>query len=327
MSKAQPGLSVAYLNGFAGANELCARRRPLGVVAYGGACSGDLPFGLRSTLAPAAGGDAFEIWQVADEVEEFRMGKVVGAVSRHYAFGAIEVLEDPALPLEAGIEGAYRELLGCLEQVGLPHPIRFWNYLSRLTEDQGGMERYWRFNIGRQRAFQALLRQAVPPVASCIGGEGPASIIYVLAAKHPAHAIENPRQVSAYAYPACYGPVSPSFSRASRHSLQGQDTLFISGTASIVGHETRHVGDFDAQLGETLNNLRVMMDLTGQGAAQDGQWAVKTYLRDPRRLEQLDAALVAMLPAGAQRFHVLGDICRTDLLLECEAVRYAGEVG
>ncbi len=324
MAQERPGLSVAYLNGFAGALELCARRRPLGVIAYGDARSGELPFGLRSTLVPAAGGEAFEIWHVAGEVEEFRRGKVVGAVSRHYAFGAIEVLDDPALPFEASIEGAYRELLGFLDQAGLPQPIRFWNYLSRITEDQGGMERYWRFNIGRQRAFQALLRQAVPPVASGIGGDGPGSVIYVLAAKQPADAVENPRQVSAYAYPACYGPVSPSFSRASRHSLQGLDTLFISGTASIVGHETCHVGDFDAQLKETLNNLRVMMDLTGQGAAQEGQWAVKTYLRDPRRQDQLDAALAAMLPAGAQRFHVLGDICRKDLLLECEAVRYAG---
>jgi chorismate lyase/3-hydroxybenzoate synthase len=300
-----------------------SRNRPLGVIAYGDHPSGDWPCQLRCSLAPAAGGQAFEIWQVADEVEEVRAGNVVGTVSRDYAFGAIEVPEDPALPLETSIESAYRELLLFLDQVRFPQPLRFWNYLSRITENQVGMERYWRFNIGRQRAFQDILRQAVPPVASCIGCEGPASIIYVLAAKHPACAIENPRQVSAYAYPPSYGPVSPSFSRASRHSLHGLDTLFISGTASIVGHETCHVADFDAQLKETVKNLGVMMDLTGQGAARDGQWAVKTYLRDLHKAEQLDAALKIMLPAGSQRLHLRGDICRKELLLEIEAVRCA----
>ncbi len=172
------------------------------------------------------------------------------------------------------------------------------------------MERYRRFNIGRQRAFQALLRQDVPPVSSCLGCKGARSVIYALAAKEPALAVENPRQVSAYAYPACYGPVSPSFSRASRHTLNDLDTIFISGTASIVGHETHHVADFDAQLAETLKNLGLMMELTGQGAEGKGQWAVKTYLRDPGKIDKLDAALIAFLPEGSQRLHLLADICR-----------------
>ncbi len=323
MAQEQPGLSVEYVNGFMDARELYSRRRPLGVIAYGDGRPDDLLARSRSALAAAAGGEAFEIWRVADEVEALHTEKVFGAVSTHYAFGAIEVLEDPALSLEASIESAYRELFLFLERAGLRQPIRFWNYLSGITDEQGGMERYRRFNAGRQSAFQALLRQERPPVASCLGCRGARSMIYVLGAREPALAVENPRQVSAYAYPACYGPVSPSFSRASRHSLNNADTLFISGTASIVGHETRHVLDFDAQMAETFTNLRLMMDLTEQGAAGDGQWAVKTYLRDPGKLEQLDAALAALLPAGAQRLHLAGDICRKELLLEIEAVRCA----
>jgi chorismate lyase / 3-hydroxybenzoate synthase len=318
----EPGLFVNYVSGFSGGIERYARHRPLGVVAFG-SLQGQADFRLNGTLTPAAGEGALEIWQAADEVEDFHTGMVIGARSANYAFGAIEILEDPALSLEASMEYAYRELLLFFEQAGLPQPIRFWNYLSGITDDQDGMERYRLFNIGRQRAFQALLRQDVPPVASCLGCKGERSVIYALAAKEPALAIENPRQVSAYAYPACYGPVSPSFSRASRHLLNGLDTLFISGTASIVGHETRHVADFDAQMDETLKNLRLMMELTGQGAESNGQWAVKTYLRDPGKMDKLDAALAAFLPEGSQRLHLLADICRKELLLEIEAVRCA----
>jgi hypothetical protein len=58
--------------------------------------------------------------------------------------------------------------------------------------------------------------------------------------------------VSAYDYPRQYGPAAPSFSRA---ALTPDPLLLISGTASIVGHASVHLGDVTAQLEETLANL------------------------------------------------------------------------
>lgn len=313
-----PGLRVDYLHDLTGADLPRDGRTPLGIVAYGGPPIAPSPRMIHVPLEPSTGHPVFEVWHIDGAAEPVCLGNVVGTVSGQYAFAAIEIADGSGTLLEESVEQAYRALFRFLDQSDGFQPIRFWNYISHITDNQDGMERYWRFNIGRQRAFAALLQQDQPPVATGIGCPGSRSVIYVLAARSPAQPVENPRQISAYAYPDRYGPASPRFSRASRHE---GGTLFISGTASIVGHESRHHADFDAQMQETLTNLRLVMRLTEEGCGNGGVWAIKTYLRDSARAAKLEAALAAILPAGTQYLHLMADICRKDLLLEIEAVR------
>ncbi|HEX3983874.1 MAG TPA: hypothetical protein VHX12_09300 [Acidisoma sp.] len=319
-AKGLPGLRVDYLRDPHAAEAVLGGRGRLGVVGYGGAYVAPSPGLIHVALEPAAEAPIFEIWHVEDVVEPLRIGSAMGTVSSQYAFAATEIADDTGRLLEESVEQAYRDLFLFLQQAGGFQPIRFWNYINNIADHQDGMERYWRFNIGRQSAFEALLRQDRPPVATGIGCGGPRTLIYVLGARRPAEPVENPRQISAYAYPERYGPASPRFSRASRY--EGA-TLFISGTASIVGHETRHRADFDAQMRETLRNLDLMMRLTEEGCARDGRWAIKTYLRDRAHAATLEEALAASLPPGTQYLHLAADICRNDLLLEIEAVRCA----
>ncbi len=325
MRNDQPALRLAYANDPPAAMARIARHRPLGVVMFGEAPSGMSACPLHVSVDLASGGSGVEIWHIDQSVEPLRHDQVAGAVGGGYAFGAIEVNEDPTISLDHSIARAYRQLFMFLDRAGGYQPIRFWNYLYRITDDQDGVERYWRFNIGRKQAFQEFLTQDPPPVATCIGCRGARSVIYCLAAREAAVPLENPRQVSAFAYPPCHGPVSPGFSRASRHHHGGTDTLFISGTASIVGHESRHIGDFPSQLRETMHNLALMMDLTERDAAPGGVWAVKTYLRDPRHAAALDAALRGFLPRATRHLHLVGEICRKDLLVEIEATRSASK--
>lgn len=292
----------------------------LGVVGYAGAHVPASPGVIHVPLAPLGQAPVFEVWQAADRAEPFRAGTAAGRVGKHYCFAAVEIADDPTFLLEQRVEEAYRDLFLFLQQAGEFQPIRLWNYIADIVAHQDGMERYWRFNIGRQRAFATLLRQERPPVATGIGCAGGRTVIYGLGARTAAEPVENPRQVSAYAYPERYGPASPGFSRASRHE---SGTLFISGTASIVGHETRHPGDFHAQLRETLKNLDLMMRLTEEGCAGAGRWLVKTYLRDGAHAAALEAALAASLPPGTETLHLVAEICRRDLLVEIEATRCA----
>jgi len=307
-----PSFSVHYAGAFPPGDDV------LGVIGFGaGKPAGlppDCPF-IQAPLTPVTGGPAFEIWRAASPVRSCRIGPVQGACSEDLAFGAVQ-LED-GVPLEDAAERAYLAIFAFLAQTGFAQPIRFWNYLTAILDDEQGMERYRRFNIGRHRAFLAQLRQAVPPAASGVGGHDGASVIYFLAGRDAAQPIENPRQVSAYEYPPQYGPRSPSFSRA---GLFG-GALFISGTASIVGHETRHGGDWRGQLGETLENLRALIGNAGQAAAlaRAEDWGLKIYLRDPARQADVEPALIAMFGAGSQRLYLRGEICRPDLLLEIEA--------
>ncbi|HMX11830.1 MAG TPA: hypothetical protein PKE61_13070, partial [Burkholderiaceae bacterium] len=153
--------------------------------------------------------------------------------------------------------------------------------------------------------------------------------VYFLAGRQPVTPIENPRQVSAYRYPSRYGPAAPSFSRAALADLGGGGLgLFISGTASIVGHETEHLGDVRAQTRETLTNLRTVCEVASQRTGRlfrVEELELVVYLRHPADLaavrDELAGALGADSPALRSAIVVQADICRADLLVEIEAHR------
>jgi enamine deaminase RidA (YjgF/YER057c/UK114 family) len=328
MQRAQAPLKLRYADQSTTYELLVRTDHILGVVGYGterpDALPPACPF-VAAPLLPLYGGPVFEIWTAASPTRPCQIGQIFGACSGELVFGGVQLEEGGGAALEDVVGKAYDEIFNFLEKTGFHEPIRFWNYLTAITEDEQGLERYKRFNIGRHGAFLTRLRQAVPPAASCLGAHEGASMIYFLAARTPARAIENPRQVSAYAYPPVYGPQSPSFSRAGLHAQDGAETLFISGTASIVGHETRHHGDLHGQVAETIENLRALVANSGRNISlvPSEDWALKIYLRDPLYHEAVETALTAAFGAGSQRLYLHADICRSDLLIEIEALQHA----
>ncbi len=144
-----------------------------------------------------------------------------------------------------------------------------------------------------------------------------------MAGKRAATALENPRQVSAYHYPADYGPRSPTFSRAMLASLADQEILFVSGTASIVGHRTVHAGDAVAQCREVLANIGAVVEAANQvrrsAAYAPDALSYRVYLRHAADLAGVADVLATHLGAAADIVFVQADICRADLLLEIEA--------
>lgn len=294
----------------------------LGVAGYGGGRPAGLAAGvpfIQVPLVPLVGRPVYEIWEVDAPVRPVAVGPVMGACSGALAFGAVRI--EPGLPLEEATALAYEALFTFMAHTGCEVPIRFWNYLSDILTEVDGLERYRHFNVGRHRAFLRHLRQAVPPAASGVGGFGD-SVIYMLAARTPAKAVENPRQVSAYDYPLQYGPRSPGFSRA---GLFG-GALFVSGTASIVGHETRHAGDAAAQAMETAENLRALIGAAGlEGKLGDkAGWALKAYVRDASARHVLAPVLAGLFGAGVEALYLQGEVCRADLALEVEAFYQPG---
>lgn len=256
-----------------------------------------------------------------------------------WTFGRLQLPESAAADLEALSHLAYTRLFAALDQAGTPQLLRLWNYLPRINQEQAGLERYRRFNLGRQAAFQQAGRSAFDgaPAACALGCPGPADpdgpsscsglTLYVLAGRQPVTPIENPRQVSAYRYPSRYGPAAPTFSRAALADLGGGGLgLFISGTASIVGHETVHLGDLRAQTRETLTNLRAVCEQASQRGGRPFRvedLELVVYLRHPADLDalrdELAQALGADSPALRSALVVQADVCRADLLVEIEA--------
>lgn len=228
-------------------------------------------------------------------------------------------------PLQAASREAYARIFRLLAAQGLPHLWRAWNYFADINGESHGLERYRQFNIGRQDAFLDHARAATGnlPAACAIGLAGGPLNIAFMAGAPPATAIENPRQISAYDYPADYGPRSPSFSRAALVALPGQQILFVSGTASIVGHRTVHAGDAAAQCREAMDNIAAVLAEANrqcQSAAYTlGELSYRVYVRHAADFDSVKAVLTARLGAAADIVFVQADICRADLLLEIEA--------
>jgi len=225
-------------------------------------------------------------------------------------FGSVSAEETK--PIEDVARDVYARVIDEVRKAGYPYFLRMWNHVGSLNEIERGLERYQRFCAGRHDAFiEAGYHHDVDlPAASAVGTPGRGLVTYYLAAREPGVQIENPRQVSAYRYPSQYGPKSPSFSRATIW----RDTVFVSGTSSVVGHETVHAGDVVAQLEETLRNIAMLVPLASVAAA-------KTYIRRPADYPLLAERLAAVFPVN---LYLEADICRPDLLLEIEAVARAG---
>lgn len=267
-----------------------------------------------------------EVWTASEPAIHASLGRIRYATTANFMFGALSSPESQG-PLEARSRALYEEIFALLEGSGYPHVLRFWNYIPRINEVQHGAERYRLFNVGRHDAFESAhrMRQETIPAASGLGTlSGEELTVYFVAARAPGRQIENPRQVHAWQYPGQYGLKSPVFARAVAYPFEAPTLLFVSGTASIVGHETMHGGDVAAQARESLANLgAVFAEAARFGAFRLRQAKFKAYVRDAAYVPILRAEVAAALGEGVEMTCLVADICRSDLLVEIEAFAVA----
>ncbi|HER34173.1 MAG: hypothetical protein JXJ30_10805 [Halothiobacillaceae bacterium] len=278
------------------------------------------------------GGDRaadIEAFGVEPTVETRQEAGLCLARSTDFSFGVIEL--DEGNGLAAGTEAAYRRLFETLDPSPSPQLWRVWQYLPGINaiDPRTGLERYRLFNQGRAAAFDSAGHEVTTrsPAACALGCQpGERGRLIFLAAASPCLAIENPRQISAYHYPSDYGPQSPIFARAAMGHGVVHDWLFISGTASIVGHASQHPGDVRGQTDETLANLVAVLDTANtrqprraRPFAFDRRTVLRVYLRDPGDLEAVRDRLAIGLEAPVAILFLQADICRSELLVEIEA--------
>lgn len=252
------------------------------------------------------------------------------AYSEDFLWAVVEVHNRQDL-LQQG-QAAYQWLLQTAQDLGKPHLLRTWNYLPRINAVEQGEERYRTFNRGRRRAFAAagLTVGTGAPAACALGTADGVLQVAVLAGRRPVVAIENPRQVSAYDYPRQYGEEPPLFSRAAWFAQdEGRDLLFVSGTASIVGHETLHAGDVRAQVQESVRNIEAVLQ-SAHAWAGAPLWRLQDLTGCVYVRYAVDYPVVrdCLEGLGLGGFcYLQADICRSDLLVEIEAEAQLGVSG
>lgn len=266
---------------------------------------------------------AFELWRTGRAATAGVSGPVSYAFQGELLFGRLEIDEQEHGGLLAAAEAAYRVLLDFQRKRPERHLLRIWNYLNAINDGEGDLERYRQFCVGRARGLREV-RSSELPAGTAVGRRDRAGILQIcwLAATHPGRPVGNPRQAHAYHYPRQYGPAPPSFSRG---MLLPGDELMGSGTASIVGHESLHDGNLEAQIDETLANLRELdkaADRLADGrrrpARADAEIAAKVYLRDGDAAPAAMARIRAGLPGAGNLLLLEADICRGELLVEIE---------
>jgi len=254
-------------------------------------------------------GPAVELWRATGAVRRGRSGIVRYASGDDCLFGVAETDEREHGGIAPAAQFIYREIHSFQNRCGFPHLLRMWNYFDGINAGDGDDERYRQFVIGRARGLAGVAHEPYP-AATAIGRQHTTHRlqVYWLASRQPGEPIENPRQMSAYRYPREHGPVSPGFARATRAA---DGTLLISGTASIVGHESRHAGDVREQLEEIVRNLAALEARAPR--------LLKVYLRDSALVDAIEERLREAYPESAPLF-LAGDICRKELAVEIEAV-------
>lgn len=216
--------------------------------------------------------------------------------------------------IESITKQAYEKAYQSSRDHGYPHLLRTWNYLDDINGSDDGLERYQTFCVARHEMLEKYDQLTTPnPAATAIGTHNGESVFVFLFAKSEGQVIENKRQVSAWDYPKQYAPKQPRFSRA----MKCDSILMCSGTASVVGHETMHLNDVLAQFDECLKNVAVLLSEDGNRyPIQAGMY--RFYLR---QAEHASVVAEKIISFGIENFIVLhGDVCRENLLIECEVV-------
>lgn len=296
----------------------------LGVLGYGGLP--EVP-GLSEApcaaipLEPLGASPMLEAWYAPGTATYGEASGIRYAANGKLLFGIAQA--DAGQPDRAA-QDLYARIIGLARALGYPALVRMWNTLPAINREQLGLERYRRFCVGRYQAFADAgfaLGEDLPAASAIGSGQGGLWVVF-LAGRGGAVQVENPRQLSAYRYPPAYGPRSPSFARATLFGEGAGRRLFISGTASILGHQTVHPGELVPQCRTTLDNLQAILDRANAGplARLGAAAAWKVYIRHPDDAEAVRSCLAETLHPASPVLYLAGDICRDDLLVEIEGV-------
>jgi chorismate lyase/3-hydroxybenzoate synthase len=251
----------------------------------------------------------------------WREGDIQFAASDEILFAAVATRD--LSDLAATTDALYTTVLRRMREDGYVHVLRIWNAVPDINGDDGGLERYRRFSVGRAMAFGAsgMFAGERYPASTAVGSRDGAFVAYFLAARSPGVHVENPDQVPAHRYPPLYGPKSPLFCRAVVTDWGEDAVLFLAGTASITGHESQHAGDVVAQATLAAQNVRTVVEAarrtTGRTfATRDGIYTA--YIRNDGDEAAVQRVFASSLGAVPQV--VVADICRPELLVEIDAV-------
>lgn len=231
-----------------------------------------------------------------------------------------------------------REILEA-EHMSFNDIVRQWNYIGNILEVKNELQNYQVFNEVRSENYHKFRTIHSYPAATGIGMKFGGVILDFCAVKAENSlkiiAIDNPDQIRPYDYgqQVLKGkPVDgkgikqpPQFERAVLLNYSHGSTLFVSGTASIIGQDTIGVNDVEKQTEVTIENISRLTDekrighLTGNSDPDTSRMILlRVYIKNQSDFLKVKAICEHYFP-GVPAVYIEADICRDNLLVEIEA--------
>lgn len=236
---------------------------------------------------------------------------------------------------------AFEMVLEILRREGLTldHIVRQWNFIGEILKMKEGFQNYQVFNEVRSEYYNKFRTVSGYPAATGVGMKHGGVFLDFCALKADEtiklKAVNNPGQVNAYDYgqqvlkgmanstSALKHP--PQFERGLLLANRTSNSLFVSGTASIIGQETIGKGDVEEQALVTIENIRNVADLkrirhlTGKDDIGPGKFSLlRVYIKKQEDFKTVKNICNDHFP-GSPVIFIEADICRDDLLTEIEA--------
>lgn len=299
----------------------------LATVAFAAApSSASTPGQVGVGLVPFNPEHALEVWTSATPVRSGELDGIGYRCNDEVLFGQLVIDETRYPSLDVAAFECYRRILAFLRHQGYRHALRMWNFFPGINDGQEDAERYKQFSLGRARTYEDFSNfERALPAASAIGSYEHGLLVYFIAAREPGIQIENPRQVPAFRYPRQYGPRPPSFSRAQLKDWGSELHLYLSGTASVVGHESLHLHSATEQIAEIARNIDALLlqaatvDARIHTATARDLALLRVYVRPSQPIAVVRAAVEQHFGA-VPALYLAGDICRQELLVEVEGL-------
>lgn len=277
-----------------GSAPIVPRSKILGVIRYGNefrqaSNADDFP-SLSLAMRPEEAHGAFsEVWYSDVEVQCDTKNGLFYAHDGFHLFCAGTIAKSSLC--RSLTKTVYSNAFKLMEELGYRQLFRIWNFIPDINKDNSeNLETYRDFCAGRAEAFAECTDETMRmPAATGIGmTDGQISFYFLATRSHQVTHLENPRQTPAYTYPRVYGPKSPSFARATllNHEHTPVNSIFVSGTASIIGHATVFAEDIVKQCDVTLENIALLISqknladhLVSGSATLSDMRGVKVYVR------------------------------------------------
>jgi enamine deaminase RidA (YjgF/YER057c/UK114 family) len=225
------------------------------------------------------------------------------------------------------------------EGLSIHHIIRQWNYIENiawLEHVADSEQNYQIFNDVRASYYDKEEFKFGYPAATGIGMDTGGVIIDFLALSDSNQVrikpIMNPGQIDAHRYSelvlegSSSKKCTPKFERAKLVSIGTRNYIYVSGTASILGEETVHVGDVEKQTVTTIENINRLFAKENQeklGLDFDVSRIrfshLRVYVKHQKDIPAVEKICESMLNCKSS-LYLESDVCREDLLVEIEGV-------